>query len=77
MQVRQGPDGSQAVVLWVARDVLESEHLAPMRLTASGDRPMWLDVDTDVMGAAAVPLSSVEVRVLDRDEHTSQADDVR
>ena len=64
-------------MLWVARDVFESEHLAPMRLTASEDRPMWLGVDTDVMGAAVVPLSSVEVRVLDPGEHMSQANDVR
>ena len=40
-------------------------------------RPRWLDVDTDVMGAAVVPLSSAEVRVLDPDERMSQADDVR
>jgi hypothetical protein len=65
LQVRQGPDDSQAVVLWVARDVLEAAHLAPVALTASEDRPMWLDVSTDIMGAAVVPLSSVEVRVLD------------
>ena len=64
-------------MLWVARDVFESEHLAPLRLTASQERPMWLDVNTDIMGAAVVPLSSVEVRVLDAGEHTSQVNDVR
>jgi hypothetical protein len=77
LQVRQGPDESQAVVLWVARDVFESEQLAPMTLRASEDRPMWLDVDTDIMGAAVVPLSSVEVRVLDPGQRMEQADDVQ
>ncbi|WP_347059461.1 hypothetical protein ABC795_03270 [Blastococcus sp. HT6-30] len=52
-------------MVWVSRDVFESEHLAPMTLTASEARPMWLDVNTDIMGAAVVPLSSVEVRILD------------
>jgi hypothetical protein len=48
-----------------------------MTLTASEARPMWLDMNTDIMGAAVVPLSSVEVRVLDPGEHMSQADDVQ
>ncbi len=64
LQVRQGDDGEQVVVLWVTRDVLEAEGLTPLAVRASSERPMWLDVDTDIMGAAVVPLGSVEVRVL-------------
>jgi hypothetical protein len=63
LQVRQSDDGEQIVVLWVIREVLEAEGLTPLAVRAASERPMWLDVDTDIMGAAVV-LGSVEVRVL-------------
>ena len=68
LQVRQGPEDAQVVTLWVTREVAEREGLLLKGLPHRRDRPMFLDVDTDIMGAAVVPLSSVEVRVLDPGE---------
>lgn len=65
LEVRQGEDGAQVVVLWVTRAVAAQEGVVPLRLRHRPERPMHLDVDTDIMGAAVVELQSFEVRYLD------------
>lgn len=65
LQVRQGPDGAQVVTLWVTREVADREGLLPTVVPHRPERPMFLDVNTDIMGAAVVPLQSFEVRLFD------------
>ena len=65
LQVRQGADGTQVVVLWVTREVADREGLALQAVPHRPERPMFLDVDTDIMGAAVVPLQSFQVRLLE------------
>ena len=65
LQVRQGAEGAQVVTLWVTREVADREGLALTGVPHRPERPMFLDVDTDVMGAAVVPLRSFDVRLLD------------
>lgn len=65
LEVRQGTDGAQVVVLWVSREVAEEEQLGLLHLPHRPERPMHLDVDTDIMGAAVVSLESFQVRYLD------------
>lgn len=65
LEVRQGIDGAQVVVLWVTREVAAEEALGLLHLPHRPERPMHLDVDTDIMGAAVVPLESFQVRYLD------------
>lgn len=65
LEVRQGVDGAQVVVLWVTPEVAAREGLVLLRLPQRPERPMHLDVDTDIMGAAVVPLESFEIRYLD------------
>ncbi len=66
LQVRQGSDGAQVVTLWVTREVADHEGLLPTGVPHRPERPMFLDVDTDIMGAAVVPLESFEVRLFDQ-----------
>lgn len=66
LQVRQGPDGAQVVTLWVTPEVADREGLQPAVVPHQPERPMFLDVDTDIMGAAVVPLHSFEVRLFDQ-----------
>lgn len=68
LEVRQGADGAQVVVLWVTREVAAQEGLSLVRLPHRPERPMHLDVDTDIMSGAVVPLESFEIRYLDESD---------
>ena len=75
LEVRQGTDGAQVVILWVTREVAAEEGLGPLHLPHRPERPMHLDVDTDIMGAAVVPLESFQIRYLDEADAVPPAAD--
>ncbi len=68
LQVRQGRHGGQVVTLWVSPALEQAGALRVRPLVADAERPMWLDVDTDIMGAAVVPLETFEVRIFGDDQ---------
>ncbi len=65
LQVRQGEDGAQVVTLWLTRELAEAAGLSVESLRVRTDHAMYLDVDTDIMGAAVVPLASFELRLFE------------
>lgn len=75
LEVRQGADGAQVAVLWVSREVAAEDGVALLHLPHRPERPMHLDVDTDIMGAAVVPLESFKIRYLDEADAVPPAAD--